>query len=254
MRRTSREEIEKKVRDAARLLDIEELLSRKPRELSGGQRQRVAIGRAIVRDPKLFLFDEPLSNLDAKLRSTMRLEIAALHEKLKNTIVYVTHDQIEAMTLGDKIVLLDQGRIQQVGTPSEVYDSPANIFVASFIGSPQMNLVKGTLRNSGGTLRFLSDSFSIDMKENKTLSRYTDKEIVLGIRPESLVPGTGEVRGTVEFIEHLGAEKILYVKVGSEQLIARSSADMRFVTGDDISLSVKEGNIHVFHKNERVGP
>lgn len=214
----------------------------------------MAIGRAIVRSPKLFLFDEPLSNLDAKLRSAMRLEIADLHKKLKNTIIYVTHDQIEAMTLGEKIVLLHEGRIQQIGTPSEVYNAPANVFVASFIGSPQMNLVKGRLHASEGKLKFVSDGLSFDMSMNETLSGYAGKEIVLGIRPESLVTGTGAIQGTVEFVEHLGSERIVYLKVGTEKLTARAPADGRFSTGETISLSVREDNVHVFHEDKRVGP
>lgn len=254
MRNAPDDEIGKKVRDAARLLDIEELLDRKPRELSGGQRQRVAIGRAIVRHPKLFLFDEPLSNLDAKLRSAMRLEIAALHEKLKNTIIYVTHDQIEAMTLGEKIVLIDQGKIQQIGTPSEVYDTPANIFVASFVGSPQMNLVKGYLHVSDGKLQFESDALSFEMDMNEKLAAYGGKELLLGVRPESLVPGMGGVRGTVEFVEHLGAEKIIYVKAGGEKLVARSSADKGFTPGEEILIAIRTKNIHFFDEGERIGP
>jgi multiple sugar transport system ATP-binding protein len=253
MRKTPMKEIKKKVRDAARMLDIADLLNRKPRELSGGQRQRVAIGRAIVRDPELFLFDEPLSNLDAKLRSAMRIEIKGIHEKLKKTIIYVTHDQIEALTLGEKIVLIDQGKIQQIGTPSEVYDRPANIFVASFIGSPRMNLLKGKIQMSDNRLRFLSDTFSFDMKMNERLAVFEGEEIILGVRPESLIIGEGYIHGKVEFVEHLGAEKIVYIKAGNEKLIARAPAEKNFIVSDKINLSFQESNIHLFHEERRIG-
>lgn len=254
MRNTPGAEIEKKVRDAARMLDIAELLNRKPRELSGGQRQRVAIGRAIVRDPELFLFDEPLSNLDAKLRSAMRIELAGIHKKLEKTIIYVTHDQIEALTLGEKIVLIDQGKIQQIGTPTEVYDRPANIFVATFIGSPRMNLVKGRLHITDNRLRFLSDAFSFDMEMNEKLVGFEGIELILGVRPESLVIGEGPIHGAVEFVEHLGAENIVYIKAGDEKLIARTSAEKNFSLGEKIDISFQEGNIHLFHEEKRITP
>ncbi len=249
MRKTPAGEIKKKVRDAARLLDISEYLNRKPRELSGGQRQRVAIGRAIVRDPALFLFDEPLSNLDAKLRSAMRIEIAGIHEKLKKTVIYVTHDQIEAMTLGEKIVLMDQGRIQQIGTPSEVYGKPANVFVAAFIGSPQINLVTGVLERADHGLQFMSDAFSLELKPTETLMRHEGKEIILGVRPESLNLGQGDIRGSVTFVEHLGAEKIIYIKVQDREMIARSHADRRISAGETVTFSIQKTGIHLFHKN-----
>ncbi len=254
MKNMSKDAIKQKVLDVARLLHIPDLLTRKPRELSGGQRQRVAIGRAIVRDPALFLFDEPLSNLDAKLRSAMRLEIAGMHKKLNKTIVYVTHDQIEAMTLGEKIVLIDQGRIQQIGTPSDVYDHPANIFVATFIGSPQINLVSGTIKQTERGLRFSSEMFCFDMKTDKKLVPYADKPLVLGLRPESLAVGPGPIRGTVAFVEHPGAEKIVYVNVGDRKMTARAAADRPFNVGQDISLFFQEADIHLFHQEERIGP
>ena len=252
MRKTTEAEIERKVLDAARMLDIADLLERKPRELSGGQRQRVAIGRAVVRDPELFLFDEPLSNLDAKLRSAMRIELAGIHKKLKKTIIYVTHDQIEALTLGEKIVLIDQGKIQQIGTPTEVYDRPANIFVATFIGSPRMNLVKGRLYITDNGLRFVSDAFSFDLGMNEKLTGLEGKELVVGIRPESLVVGEGSIQGVVEFVEHLGAENIVYVKSGDEKLIARTSAERYFSIGEKIIISFREMNIHFFHEEKRI--
>lgn len=254
MKRRSKKEIEEKVRSAARLLDIDDLLGRKPRELSGGQRQRVAIGRAIVRDPRLFLFDEPLSNLDAKLRSAMRLEIAGIHQKLKNTIVYVTHDQIEAMTLAQKIVLIDQGRIQQIGTPVDVYERPANIFVATFIGSPQMNLVKGIVQDSKNGRTFVSGEISLEAGRYEALEAFVEKEIVLGIRPESLALGGGNIKGVVEFIEHIGSEKIIHVRIGGTGMTARVPSHTALAVGEDITLSVKEGEVHFFFEGRRIGP
>ncbi len=252
MKKTPRKEIEKKVRDAARMLDISDLLDRKPRELSGGQRQRVAIGRAIVRDPELFLFDEPLSNLDAKLRSAMRIEMKGIHEKLKKTIIYVTHDQIEALTLGEKIVVIDQGKIQQIGTAAEVYDRPANIFVASFVGSPRMNLINGKIQVCDNSSRFLSNAFSFDIRLNERLAGFEGKEVIMGVRPESLVIGNGDIQGTVEFVEHLGPEKIVYVKVADEKLVARASAEEIFNIGDRINLSFREENMHLFYEERRI--
>jgi len=254
VRKTPKQGIEKKVLDAARMLDIVELLKRKPRELSGGQRQRVAIGRAIVRDPQLFLFDEPLSNLDAKLRSAMRIELAGIHKKLEKTIIYVTHDQIEALTLGEKIVLVDQGKIQQIGTPAEVYASPANIFVATFIGSPRMNLVNGTLQVSDNRLRFVSNAFSFYMEMNEKIADFQNRELVLGVRPESLITDEGDISGTVEFIEHLGAENIIYIKAGGEDLIARTSVKRDFTVGENLKFSLQKANIHFFHEGKRIGP
>jgi multiple sugar transport system ATP-binding protein len=246
MRKFTREEIDKKVREAAQLLEIDDLLFRKPKELSGGQRQRVAIGRAIVRNPKLFLFDEPLSNLDAKLRASMRLEIADLHKKLGCTIVYVTHDQTEAMTLGQKIVLMKEGKVQQIGTPEELYKRPANLFVASFIGSPQINLVDGTLVRKDGSLSFRSDAFTIEINRMGGLEEHLGQNVVLGIRPEAVLPGEGPITGIIEFVENLGSETILYIKVGDIRLTARVLLDIRPGIGDEISLSLSDMRMNVF--------
>src|SRR5688572_21764879 len=183
-----KEEIEKKITDAARLLEIETLLKRRPQELSGGQRQRVAVGRAIVRQPKIFLFDEPLSNLDATLRASMRVELARLHRRLNATIVYVTHDQAEALTLGEKIVVLDKGTIQQIGSASDIYRKPANTLVGSFVGSPQMNLLEGQLDASGAN--FQRDSLRLDLSGllKKSLPQLAGSSVILGVRAEDLQP------------------------------------------------------------------
>jgi multiple sugar transport system ATP-binding protein len=247
-----REEIGKKVKEAARLLEIDELLLRKPKELSGGQRQRVAIGRAIVRNPKLFLFDEPLSNLDAKLRASMRLELAGLHRRLGCTIIYVTHDQTEAMTLGQKIVLMKEGKIQQIGTPDELYKRPANLFVAAFIGSPQINLIEGSLVHVDGSLCFRSDVFMIDISRMEELKKYEGRNVVLGIRPESVILGQDEIKGVIEFVENLGSETILYTRVGEVRLTARALSGISGSTGDEITLSLSDKGMNLFLDGERI--
>ncbi|MEW6490825.1 MAG: ATP-binding cassette domain-containing protein, partial [Thermodesulfobacteriota bacterium] len=191
-RRTSKAEIRKKIEEAARLLELQDLLGRRPRELSGGQRQRVAIGRAIVRTPAVFLFDEPLSNLDAKLRSAMRVELAKLHRRLGATMVYVTHDQVEAMTLGQTVVLLHEGTVQQVGTPRDLYERPTNLFVASFVGTPAMNVLEGALRSGAGGLVFEAPGVRLSLGERKDLDAHLEQSVHLGIRPEALAPVSGE--------------------------------------------------------------
>ncbi|MEE9523224.1 MAG: ABC transporter ATP-binding protein, partial [Thermodesulfovibrionales bacterium] len=252
MKKIPRKEIDKKVREAARLLEIDELLLRKPKELSGGQRQRVAIGRAIVRNPKLFLFDEPLSNLDAKLRASMRLELAGLHRKLGCTIIYVTHDQTEAMTLGQKIVLMKEGRIQQIGSPDELYKRPANLFVAAFIGSPQINLVEGSLVHVDGSLCFRSDAFIIDISRMEELKKYEGRNVVLGIRPEAVLTGRGPINGVVEFVENLGSETILYIRVDEIRLTARALSEISGGSGDEITLSLSDKGMNLFFEGERI--
>lgn len=252
MKKQPRHEIEEKVRRAAELLDIADLMDRKPKELSGGQRQRVAIGRAIVRNPKLFLFDEPLSNLDAKLRSSMRVELAKLHQKLKATTVYVTHDQIEAMTLGEKIVLLDQGVIQQTGTPDEMYHNPANLFVATFIGTPQINLIKGYIVRKDSNVIFDASGFSINLGAREELRQNSNREITMGIRPEALTPGDGNIKGTLELTEHLGPETLIYVRVDNTRLIAKAPPDFRGEQGSGISLALEERGIHFFYEGQRI--
>lgn len=246
--------IEEKVRYAARLLDIEQFLERKPRELSGGQRQRVAIGRAIVRNPQLFLFDEPLSNLDAQLRASMRIELANLHRKLGSTIIYVTHDQVEAMTLGQKIILFNEGSIQQDGTPNELYEKPANVFVASFIGSPSINLLNGKLEERGGSIVFECGDIRIAPANQGFERQYIGRDVTLGIRPEALHPGPGPVRGTLEITEHIGPETILYVNAGGIRFTAKAPPSFRAHRGDTVSLTLNSDNIHFFYRGSRIHP
>ena len=212
---TSKSDIERRVGDAARILNITHLLQRKPKELSGGQRQRVAIGRSIVREPAIFLFDEPLSNLDAKLRGHMRTELALLHERLGKTTVYVTHDQVEAMTLASRIVIFDKGRIQQVGTPSDVFNQPANLFVAAFIGMPSMNLLEGIVEDQSGYLVLSGAGFALPIS---TPAAQTPKQMVAGIRPQSLrLAASGsllpQLHLQVDFVEYLGTESVLVGKL-----------------------------------------
>jgi ABC-type sugar transport system ATPase subunit len=252
MQKKSKNETDKKVRGAARLLDLEKFLQRKPRELSGGQRQRVAIGRAIVRNPRLFLFDEPLSNLDAKLRASMRIELTKLHRQLKATMIYVTHDQIEAMTLGQKIILFNNGVIQQTGTPREVYESPANLFTAAFIGSPGINLLEGTIISHESKSFFQSGEFLIDAGMREGLMKFSGKDITLGIRPESLTPGDGPIQGNLEIIEHIGPETILYLRKDKTRIVAKAPSDFKESIGSTVSLAIKDKGIHFFHKGVRI--
>jgi len=219
LQKHSKTEIERRVQDAAQLLQLEEYLQRKPRQLSGGQRQRVAMGRALVRKPEVFLFDEPLSNLDAKLRHQMRVELKKLHKNLRTTMIYVTHDQVEAMTLADKIVVINKGRIEQVGAPDEIYNSPASMFVAGFIGSPPMNFLTAEMTELG--LRF-ENGYTVDAT-NLSVPADT-RQLVVGIRPEkvefSYTPREdGWLEISIDFIEKLGAGKLLYSSLGKEQLV-----------------------------------
>lgn len=252
MKKVPTSEISRKVLAGAKLLKIDDLLQRKPKELSGGQRQRVAIGRAIVRDPQMFLFDEPLSNLDAKLRNAMRVELVGLHNKLNSTVVYVTHDQVEAMTLGQKIVLLNAGKVQQTGTPAEIYDTPANLFAATFIGSPEMNILDGFIERRGDTLQFRSGDIALDVSHRKNLEKYTGKAVTAGIRPESLLADKGPLAGKIELIEHLGSEIVLHVLIGERNIIARLSPDFEKCAGDDISFNLAWKGVHFFSSGERI--
>ena len=251
IRKYPRSEIETRVRDAAQILDIEELLDRKPKALSGGQRQRVAVGRAIVRKPKVFLFDEPLSNLDAKLRVQMRAELASLHTRLQATMVYVTHDQVEAMTMGDRIVVMRDGVIQQIGTPLALYNTPVNRFVAGFIGSPPMNIMKVNLKESSGGLVVDESGLQIDVAaaHQDRLRSHVGREVLLGIRPEDLTY-TEETRSTitasVDVVEPLGAETHVYLTVGSNQLIAKVAPDVDVRVGTEISLRPNMDRVHYF--------
>ena len=245
MEKISKNEINEKVNHAATTLQIEDLLERKPKQLSGGQRQRVAIGRAITRNPKVFLFDEPLSNLDAALRSEMRVEISKLHKKLKTNIIYVTHDQIEAMTLADRIVVLNKGIIEQFGTPSEIYTDPNNIFVAEFIGSPKMNIIKINKEQ-------IVNSNTIELFKNKiTFENFDFKDdIYLGIRPEDIsVKDDREIKldVKVDLIENLGFEKIIYAKSSEAQIIIKSSED---INSQPLKTSFSKDKVLFFDKNK----
>ena len=247
-------DIAAKVAVAAKTLQIEHLLQRRPRDLSGGQRQRVAIGRAIVRAPKMFLFDEPLSNLDAALRVEMRVELAKIKSQLNTTVVYVTHDQVEAMTLADKIVVLRDGRIEQAGRPLDLYARPANLFVAGFIGSPKMNFLSATAGIQTG------DDLALTLADGKTVKAglavstpvAPGTALTLGIRPEHLrltAPGTGAIDGSVVVAERLGGETYFHVRVADKSLIVKVNGDASAAVGDSVSLSFEPGQAHVFDGN-----
>ncbi len=250
----SKEDITKRVNEAARILNITHLLKRKPKELSGGQRQRVAIGRSIVREPAVFLFDEPLSNLDAKLRGHMRTELALLHERLGKTTIYVTHDQVEAMTLASRIVIFDKGRIQQVGTPAEVFNQPANLFVAAFIGMPSMNLLEGTLVNRDGNHFFNGDGFALPLPTTLNSVSAGSSNFVAGIRPQSLrlMDGDGELSLQVDFVEYLGTESVL---VGSlpggdgKRITAVVPGHRTDLLRQTVALTVDAAAVHWFDKS-----
>jgi multiple sugar transport system ATP-binding protein len=243
IRKFSKDEIQKRVDVAAQILDIEELLARKPKALSGGQRQRVAVGRAIVRHPKVFLFDEPLSNLDAKLRVQMRAEISSLHHRLDATMVYVTHDQVEAMTMGDRIVVMKDGIINQIGDPLSLYNLPVNRFVAGFIGSPPMNFFPVTMKEEGGKMYADEGNFKLEVSgaQKDVVSSYAGKQLILGVRPEDLHYDMEASEGTfidssIEVIEPLGAEIHIFVNTGSNQLVARIPPDIKVAVGDKAKL------------------
>lgn len=260
LRKIPKTEIDQKVREAARILDIEHLLERKPKALSGGQRQRVALGRAIVREPKVFLMDEPLSNLDAKLRVQMRTEISKLHKRLQTTFVYVTHDQTEAMTMGTRIVVMKDGIIQQVDTPQHIYDHPTNIFVAGFIGSPQMNFIEAKLEERDGKVAVVygedvivlpSDKASIVKKEG-----FVGKEVIMGIRPENIdvteeflaAHKEAVMEANVEVTELMGAETYIYLSKGKANIVARVDGTSKAKTGDKLKIAFDESKIHIFDK------
>jgi len=246
---TPRAEIARRVAEAARMLRIEELLDRRPKALSGGQRQRVAIGRAVVREPAIFLFDEPLSNLDAELRVQMRIELKALHERLGNTMIYVTHDQVEAMTMADLIVVLSKGRIEQAGPPLELYHRPANLFVAGFLGSPKMNFLP--VRPAEGGVRLASG----DLLAMPEPALGTEAELTLGVRPEHLVlaPDADEgVAGRVRLVEHLGAEVHLHLETGAGPLTLRTTGGSAAAAGDRVRVVIPPEACHLFGPDGRV--
>ncbi len=274
LRKTSKEEIRRRVEEAARILDIEHLLERKPKALSGGQRQRVALGRAIVREPKVFLLDEPLSNLDAKLRAQMRTELTKLHQKLGTTFIYVTHDQTEAMTMGTRIVVMKDGLIQQCDTPQVLYDKPCNMFVAGFIGSPQMNFIEGKVLKDGED--FFVEFGSEDTKTragvkykiklpaeknaNDALVPYADKEVIIGIRPEHVHNEEellekfpeGIVEANVEVTELMGAETYLFMNCEGHSINARVDPSNTARPGDTIKITLEPSRIHLFDKDTEV--
>lgn len=257
IRKVSKEEIDKKVHEAARILDLEHLLDRKPKALSGGQRQRVAMGRAIVRNPKVFLMDEPLSNLDAKLRGQMRIEISKLHQNLGTTIIYVTHDQTEAMTLGTRIVVMKDGVIQQVDTPENLYEKPGNKFVAGFIGAPQMNMVSARVTEQDGIrLEFCGQSIKLDAERAAVLKNkgYVGKTVILGIRPEDLHDegDAGKanreacIRAEIRVYEMLGAETYLYFDMDDATWTARLDPSVKVKPGDRVDLYMNTEKLHAF--------
>jgi ABC-type sugar transport system ATPase subunit len=255
---TDRATADRRIRETAQTLQIDHLLDRLPRQLSGGQRQRVAIGRAIVREPKLFLFDEPLSNLDAALRVQTRIELARLHGRLQATVVYVTHDQVEAMTLGDRIVVMHEGRIQQAGTPLELYQHPCNQFVATFIGSPRMNLLQAwVLRLSAhGLVCVLPDGTEICAAVDASALQL-GQAVTLGVRPEGVVPGgAGQLlKGRVDLVEHLGEVNLLHVSVaGGAELVVRADAELPLRAGESVTFGVEPAAFHLFDEGGRAMP
>ena len=254
MRKFPKAEIAKRVQDAAEILGIQELLKRKPRQLSGGQRQRVAVGRAIVRHPQVFLFDEPLSNLDAKLRVQMRVELKRLHERLETTAIYVTHDQVEAMTLGSRVVVMKDGWVQQVGEPMEIYSRPQNKFVAGFIGSPAMNFIPTTITEQGGTLYAEASGVKVKVPADRAarMGAYKGQSVALGIRPEDLrVISTGDMNdqafdAVVDVVEPLGAEILLDVTVAGQSVVARVEPGIKARPHDKIRMAFVPERTHFF--------
>ena len=255
IRGMDRASIARRVEEVAKTVEIGHLLDRKPKELSGGQRQRVAVGRALVREPKAFLMDEPLSNLDAKLRTATRQELAALHRRLGATFIYVTHDQVEAMTMATKIALLNNGRLEQVGTPAELYDRPASVFAAGFLGSPAANLIDAELNSIGGSITVMAPSVEAQLWPGVTERR----DVVLGLRPEHLAihaPGSAAtapqagvaLRGTVELVENLGSEQLVYVRVAEQRVAAKAPRSERWEPGSAVVLAAEAAHVHLFDK------
>jgi len=259
LRKYPKSEIESRVKEAAIILGIEKLLHRKPRELSGGQRQRVAVGRAIVRKPLVFLFDEPLSNLDAKMRVQMRIELKKLHIRLQTTMIYVTHDQTEALTMGDRIVVMKDGIIHQIADPIRLYDKPVNKFVAGFIGSPPMNFIKGSVIKKEGRYYFNEGKFRVRIVDSmaKVIEPYADKEVIFGIRPEDIydklfvteAPADNTIKATCEVIEPMGSEAYLYLNTGKNQLIAKVGGHNKPTLNQDMDLVFDMSKIHFFDKD-----
>ncbi len=255
MNKTSKDDINRRVNSAAEILHIENLLDRKPKQLSGGQRQRVALGRAIVRDPQVFLFDEPLSNLDAKLRVTMRAEISRLHNQLRSTMVYVTHDQIEAMTMGDRIVVMKDGYIHQIDTPMNLYNNPINHFVAGFIGSPPMNFHNVTFTD--GMIKNTGISIKPGEQQLKALAPFNGKKVIMGIRAEDLLPGVnteGAIKGIIDVVEPLGSEIMLYIRAESgESFVVKSDPSKIYKVNEPVVLGVRTEKCYYFNPEETTG-
>lgn len=254
MKKTPKNIIDGKVREAAKILDIEDLLDRKPKELSGGQRQRVAVGRAIVRDPKVFLFDEPLSNLDAKLRVHMRVQLSQLHQRLKSTMIYVTHDQVEAMTMGDKICVMNLGKIMQVDTPLNIYQYPANKFVAGFIGSPPMNFMEGEIiaTNNNIKIKIKEVELKLPLDKAENLKDHIGKKVWFGIRAEDIIIGNSDgentMKGKVKVIEFMGSEAFVYSQMEDEEFISKvdflEAKDLK--NGSECFFSINIDKCHIF--------
>jgi multiple sugar transport system ATP-binding protein len=254
LRKFPKSEIKARVDNAARILDITELLDRRPKALSGGQRQRVAMGRAIVRNPKVFLFDEPLSNLDAKLRVQMRTEIKRVHQTVKTTTVYVTHDQVEAMTLADRVVVMNGGRIEQIGAPNELYHAPKTRFVAGFIGSPAMNFIPATLETNGSGLKVrLSDTISFPVPENRAARYrgYAGKEVVFGLRPEHITETRGrdgagqEFAATLDVVEPMGMETMVFFRIAGTEVCGRVEPTAAKGAGESMQLRANLDHMHL---------
>jgi len=262
LRKFKKDEIDRRVRHAAQILGIEDLLDRKPKALSGGQRQRVAVGRAIVRQPQVFLFDEPLSNLDAKLRVQMRTEISKLHSRLQATMIYVTHDQVEAMTMGDRIVVLLDGVVQQVAEPLTLYENPVNRFVAGFIGSPPMNFAEGPIEADGNAVHFNEGAYRLPLRGEKgdAMRSYAGKRVVIGFRPEQVfdrrfadqLPDSATVRAQIEVIEPMGSEVYLYLNTGRTSFVARLEAHVGAETNQTIDLLLDMTKCHFFDRDSGV--
>ncbi|MBQ2826884.1 MAG: sn-glycerol-3-phosphate ABC transporter ATP-binding protein UgpC [Clostridia bacterium] len=261
LRKTPKEEIKRRVEEAARILDITHLLDRRPKALSGGQKQRVALGRAIVRNPKVFLLDEPLSNLDAKLRAQMRTELTKIHKRVGTTFIYVTHDQVEAMTMASRIVVMKDGLIQQVDTPQKLYDNPANVFVAGFIGTPQMNFINATLEKKGSDVVLKFGEYELKLPAEKAndpaLADYIGQDVIAGIRPENIhdepiylanfADSVFDVQ--VDVTELMGAEIYLYITIDEQNLIARVSSRSTARAGDTIKIAIDPSRVHIFDKD-----
>jgi len=255
LRKLPKAEVTARIQEAAAILGLTDLLDRRPKSLSGGQRQRVAVGRAIVRQPAVFLFDEPLSNLDAKLRAQMRVEIIQLHAKLATTMIYVTHDQTEAMTMGDRIVVMDQGIIQQVADPMTLYDRPENLFVAGFIGTPPMNFFSGSVVTEGGSPAFRNEAFTLPLPGplSRQAADAAGREVVLGLRPEDIgsaaaeaAPDGSHLTATVDVVEPMGAESYVHARVGDTPFVARVDAHRSFQVGREVSMGVFAAKAHLF--------